>query len=125
MVNDPKIIISLIGLLTVLLVALIFGRIHRSKGEGGAIKLLGDRVIAGLLAVPLISVIIKLMFPAAHLMILITAPLPVFIYTAFLVHEDVKGKTNKIRDFTGGLFLSVIAAYVIIIITILLFRKCT
>lgn len=82
-------------------------------------------MIAGLLAVPLISIIIKLMFPAAPLMVLIVAPLPVFIYTSFLAYQDVKNEENKVRTFTGGLFLSVIAGYIIIIITILLFRKCT
>ena len=123
MANDPKIIISLIGLLTVLLVALIFGRIHRSKGDSGKVPQIGDRVIAGLLAIPLISVIIWLMFPAAHLAVLFVAPIPVFIYTAFLAYQDVKNEPIKVKvkTFTGALFLSVFVYY-IIIITILSFR---
>jgi len=120
--NDPKIIISFIGLLTVLLIALIFGRIHQSKNNNQKIKPLGDRVIAGLLAVPLISLILKLIFFDTCIVVLLAAPLPVFIYTAFLAFQDIKNAKNKFKTFTGGLFISVVASYVVIIVAILIFE---
>lgn len=122
MENDPKIIISFIGLLTVLLIALIFGRIHKSKNSNQKIKHLGDRVIAGLLAVPLISIILKLIFFDTCIVVLLAAPLPVFIYTAFLAYQDIKEEKNKFKTFTGGLFISVVASYMAIIMAILIFR---
>jgi hypothetical protein len=41
--------------LLVLLIAAIFGRIHQRAGENAEDKPLGDRIIAGLLALPLIA----------------------------------------------------------------------
>ena len=120
MESDPKIVISLIGLLTILLVALVFGRIHQSKDGSNAIPTLGDRVIAGLLAMPLVSVIGKLIFTNAHIVVLMVIPLPVFIYTVFLTYQDVKDKENRVLNFTGGLFLCVLLSYAVIGLTIVL-----
>ena len=67
-----------------------------------------------------LSVIGKLIFPDAHIVLLMIIPLPVFIYTAFLTYQDVKDKKNKVLNFTGGLFLCILLSYAVIGLTIVL-----
>ena len=62
-----------------LLIAAIFNRVH---GEG--INTKGDRVISGLLALPLITLWVKLVFPNANILWALVAPLPLAIYVVLL-----------------------------------------
>jgi hypothetical protein len=62
-----------------LLIAAIFNRVH---GEGTNTK--GDRVISGLLALPLITLWVKLVFPNAITLWALVAPLPLAIYVVLL-----------------------------------------
>ncbi len=63
------------SVLVVLLIAAIFNRVH---GQGVNVK--GDRVIAGLLALPLITLWVHLVFPKASLWWALLAPLPLAVY---------------------------------------------
>ncbi len=63
------------SVLVLLLIAAIFNRVH---GQGVNVK--GDRVIAGLLALPLITLWIQLVFPKASLWWALLAPLPLAVY---------------------------------------------
>ena len=62
-----------------LLIAAIFNRVH---GEG--INTQGDRVISGLLALPLITLWVKLVFPNTNILWALVAPLPLAIYVLLL-----------------------------------------
>jgi hypothetical protein len=63
------------SVLVLLLIAAIFNRVH---GQGVNAK--GDRVIAGLLAIPLITLWVQLVFPKASLWWALLAPLPLAVY---------------------------------------------
>jgi hypothetical protein len=63
------------SVLVLLLIAAIFNRIH---GQGVNAK--GDRVIAGLLTIPLITLWVQLVFPKASLWWALLAPLPLAVY---------------------------------------------
>lgn len=98
------------AMLSVLVVGAVFGRLHGAKG--GSVEALGDRVACGLLAVPLISVTVRLAFPGATLPIELAAPLPLLLYTGLLAGVDAKIGFIQ-RRFTAILFVGSAALYFI------------
>jgi len=103
--------------LVLLLIAAIFNRVH---GQGVDAK--GDRVIAGLLALPLITVWVQLAFPKADQWWAGLAPLPLAIYVVLFsmtnASEPHFSWENLRRDrFT--LFLLVSAAILYLVFGIL------
>jgi cation transport ATPase len=75
------------SVLVLLLIAAIFNRVH---GQGVNVK--GDRVIAGLLALPLITLWIQLVFPKASLWWALLAPLPLAVYVVLFSLTGVPPK---------------------------------
>jgi hypothetical protein len=100
------------AVLSLLLVAAIFGRLH--KQGGATVEPLGDRLISGLLAIPLISCWVKLVFPEAYILWVLAAPLPLAVYLIFLAStdnsNDIFSWTSK---FNGRMFVIIGIIYVI------------
>ncbi len=101
--------------LLVLLIAAIFGRIHHQGGEGATVGPLGDRIIAGLLALPLISCWVKLVFPDAPIAWAVAAPVPLAIYIILLAGTDRQRGFRLAREhFTQALLIGVGIFYVLL-----------
>lgn len=105
---DEKVLGGIAALLLVLVVGTVFGRLHGS--DSAAIKPIGDRVACGLLALPLISLAVRLAFPSAHLAWALSAPLPLAIYVVLLAGTDI-GWTISKKHFTSTLILGGMAIY--------------
>ncbi len=72
------------AVLVILLVATIFGRIHGHHGQASKVGPIGDRVISGLLTLPLIALWVELIDPQASIGWALSAPLPLAIYVVLL-----------------------------------------
>jgi len=96
------------SLLLVLLVGTLFGRLHGSAG--GEVKAVGDRVACGLLAVPLVSLAVRLAFPTVHLAWALSAPFPLVVYVVLLAGTDMGWKVSQ-KYFTLSLVLASLVAY--------------
>lgn len=105
---DNKILAGVAGLLLVLIVGALFGRLHGSDSAG--IKPVGDRVACGLLALPLISIAVALAFPTAHFAWIIWAPLPLATYVVLLAGTE-SGWSLATRHFTRTLIIGVGVIY--------------
>ncbi len=84
------------AILLVLLIATVFGRIHGQEGQLGPI---GDRVISGLLALPLIIFWVKLVFPEVRIWWALAAAVPLAIYVVLLSFTDVSEDENSKNGF--------------------------
>ncbi len=107
---NEKFLGGLAAITTLLVVGAIFGRLHGSGNE--SVKRIGDRVISGLLALPLIALLTDAAFPAAHIAWKLIAPVPLAVYTVLLAGTDLKWKLSQ-KHFTMTLIISVGAIYVV------------
>jgi hypothetical protein len=96
-------------LLSLLLVAAIFGRIHRQ--EGASVEPLGDRVISGLLALPLVSCWVMLVFPAASIWWVLAAPVPLAFYLVLLAGTDPERGFRVVRERFTQILLAGVGGY--------------
>lgn len=106
--NGMQLLGGVSTLLLVLLVGTLFGRVHGSAG--GEVKAVGDRVACGLLALPLISVAVRLAFPSAALVWALAAPLPLALYVLLLAGTDIGWAISR-RYFTIALALGGLGIY--------------
>ena len=100
------------SVLVLLLIAAIFNRVH---GQGVDAK--GDRVFAGLLAIPLITLWVSLVFPNAGLSWALLAAVPLVIYIVLLSLTDANRPGLSLQNlksdrFTLSLLISVVGFYV-------------
>ena len=107
---NEKFLGGLAAITTLLVVGAIFGRLHGSGND--SVKRIGDRVISGLLALPLIALLADAAFPAAHIAWKLIAPVPLAVYTVLLAGTDLKWKLSE-KHFTMTLIISVGAIYVV------------
>ena len=98
--SDLHLMSGIATLLLVLVVGTLFGRLHSS--DSAEIKATGDRVACGILAIPLISLAVRLAFPDAAVGWAIAAPLPLLTYVVLLAGTDL-GWTISRRYFTAAL----------------------
>jgi len=97
-------IIAFIGALTtIFVVGAIYGRLHQSKSDE-PIKAVGDRVVSGLLALPLISFLIFSVVPEIHIAWAFLAPLPLAWYVILLAGTDIEWSWC-LNEFTKYLLL--------------------
>jgi hypothetical protein len=111
----PGALTAVTAVLLVLLIAAIFGRIHQQAGENTEVKPLGDRIISGLLALPLIACWVSLVFPVAHVGWALAATVPLAIYIVLLAGTDEqRGFALAQRRFNYALLVGVGIFYVIL-----------
>jgi hypothetical protein len=65
--TEDKVLTGLASLAVILLVGAVFGRLHGASGDKNAA--IGDRVMCGLLALPLIALAIRLAFPGKSVLL--------------------------------------------------------
>jgi hypothetical protein len=108
------------AVLVVLLIAAIFGRIHGQAAEGAEVKPLGDRIVSGLLALPLVACWITLVFPKAPVWWAVAAPVPLAIYVVLLAGTDPQHGFSLAKDqFNYTLLASVGIFYLILAVVAL------
>lgn len=106
------------ALLLVLIVGALFGRLHGS--DGGAIKPIGDRVACGLLALPLVSIAVRLAFPDIHMAWVLAAPAPLAVYVVLLAGTDLGWDVSR-KHFNAVLISGVGIIYIFMIASVLVF----
>jgi hypothetical protein len=128
MTEEDKIVGGIAAFALILVVGAVFGRLHGAKngGEGAAI---GDRVMFGLLSLPVIALAARLAFPQLHWWAL-AAPVPILLYTVLLALTENRplpaptGRPNStvdragyfvVKNFTPTLFIAVVVAYIVMI----------
>src|SRR6516164_9920672 len=104
--TEDKVLTGLASLAVILLVGAVFGRLHGASGDKNAA--IGDRVMCGLLALPLIALAIRLAFPASPFFWALLGPAPVLIYTVLLATTE-----QPMSRFTRSLLILVGAIYVV------------
>ena len=107
--ND-KLLGGLAAITTLLVVGAVYGRLHGPSND--SVKPIGDRVMSGLLALPLIGLLVDAAFPEAQAVWKIIAPAPMGVYTVLLAGTDSKWEFAK-KHFTKTLIISVGAIYVV------------
>src|SRR5215468_9429604 len=84
--TEDKILTGLGSLAIVLVAGAVFGRLH-GAGETKNVAI-GDRVMCGLLALPLIALGIRLAFPQSSFFWALLGPTPVLVYTLLLATRE-------------------------------------
>jgi hypothetical protein len=111
-VESKEILAGLSAFIVLLLVGAIFRRLHVSANEQNGLDKIGDRVACGLLAVPLICVLVRTAFPKEDPFWALMAPLPVVLYTGLLTGVDANSRIIK-NNFTKILFGTLVVLYLI------------
>ncbi len=81
-ISADAILTGLASVAMILVAGAVFGRLH-GAGESKNVAV-GDRVMCGLLALPLIALAIRLAFPGSAPYWMLLGPAPVLIYTVLL-----------------------------------------
>ncbi len=113
---DTKILGGLAGLLTLFVSGAVFGRLHNSKTDKSTP--VGDRVMCGLLALPLIALAVRYALPEISGRWAIVAPAPLAIYIVLLAATDMKRPIGRLKflseqHFVQSLLMSVGFLYVV------------
>jgi hypothetical protein len=82
MTEEDKIVGGIASFALILVVGAVFGRLHGSK-NGGEPAGIGDRVMFGLLSLPVVALAVRVGFPQLRWWAL-AAPVPILIYTVLL-----------------------------------------
>ena len=114
--SEDKILTGLASLAMILVAGAVFGRLYGTKEEDRRAAV-GDRVMCGLLALPLIALAIRLAFPRSAPYWMLLGPAPVLIYTVLLATtEETPQKWWGISDFTRTLLIAIGAVYIIMLV---------
>lgn len=119
---DEKILGGLAALITVFVVGCVFGRV---SGDNTTNKMTGDRVMSGLIALPLISLAVHYALPKdVNIVWAIIAPVPLAIYVLLLAGSDdtltkLPWHDRAKNRFVETLLLTIGSFYVIIAVTLL------
>lgn len=103
-----KVTVGIATFAAALIIGAVFGRLHK-----GTPQPIGDRVLSGLLSLPLILILVHLAFPCLHTSLKLIAPVPMAIYTVSLASTDWKWKQNKKDPFTRNLVIAVLVLYIL------------
>jgi ABC-type dipeptide/oligopeptide/nickel transport system permease subunit len=107
--TPPEVLAGVATLTALFVVGAVFGRLH---GSGGEVRPIGDRVMSGLLALPLIVLLVRLVFPHTHRAWALFAASPLAFYVLLLAGTDLGWKWCRER-FTLSLLVGVAVLYVI------------
>jgi ABC-type dipeptide/oligopeptide/nickel transport system permease subunit len=105
--TEDKVLAGIASLVVILLVGAVFGRLHGAGGDTHTA--IGDRVMCGLLALPLIALAIRVAFPASPFFWALLGPAPILIYTVLLATTERNGMSR----FTRTLLIGIGAVYVV------------
>jgi hypothetical protein len=116
---EENIVGGLAGIAAAFVAGAVFGRV-----AGTDSRAIGDRVMSGLIAIPLISLAVNKAFPEAGIGWAIAAPVPLVIYLFLLYGSDPKFPLPRLQQsisdrFVLLLVLSVGAFYTVIAAVIL------
>jgi hypothetical protein len=100
---DDKILGGLAGIVTLFVVGAVFGRVAGTD-KGGA-PMVGDRVMSGLIAIPLISVAVHYLLPNAHIGWAIAAPSPLLAYVLLLAGTRGNVSNNSWQTISNTKFV--------------------
>jgi hypothetical protein len=103
--TDDKILTGLASLALILVAGAVFGRLHGGGQNKNAA--IGDRVMCGLLTLPLIALAVRLAFPQSSFFWALLGPAPVLIYTVLLATTEQGGMSH----FTRTLLIAVGLVY--------------
>lgn len=107
---EEKALVGIAAIMAILVVGAVLGRVHGEKQD--QVKAIGDRVMCGLLSLPLISVCVWRVFPQSHIFWVLASPLPMALYTLLLAGTDMNWKFAK-EHFVRSLLISVGITYVV------------
>lgn len=105
-VVPPNLPLGVATITVLFVVATVFGRLHGSGGNG-RIPAVGDRVMSGLLAIPLIVLLVRLTFPDGHVVWSLLAPAPLAWYVVLLAGTDLGWRWCRDEQFTRSLLYGV------------------
>jgi ABC-type dipeptide/oligopeptide/nickel transport system permease subunit len=118
MTSDREILAAIAAITTLLVIGAVYGRVHR--GGNGKVSAIGDRVMAGLLALPLIALLVRLAFPEESLAWAFLAPVPLAWYVVMLAGTDLDWKWCQDSSFTKWLLIGIGMMYVIAVTALFL-----
>jgi hypothetical protein len=107
---EDKIVTGLASLAMILVAGAVFGRLH-GAGETRNVAI-GDRVMCGLLALPLIALGIRLAFPQSSFFWALHGPAPVLVYTVLLATTEEPPMSRFTRTLlmtVGVIYLAMVA----------------
>lgn len=113
---DNTVLGGLAGLATLFISGAVFGRLHDSAAQES--RAIGDRVICGLLALPLIALAVRYGVPGISARWALLAPVPLAIYVLLLGGTDSKSPNSRLKvlseqHFVPSLLISVGTLYII------------
>lgn len=114
---------GLAGIAAVFVAGAVFGRVAGRDSDA-----MGDRVMSGLIAIPLVSLAVHAAFPEADLGWALAAPVPIVIYLFLLYGTDDKFPNARVREaikkrFVYLLVLSVGTFYAVLAAILLAFHR--
>jgi hypothetical protein len=116
--TEDKILTGLASLAMILVAGAVFGRLH-GTGDNRNVAI-GDRVMCGLLALPLIALAIRLAFPRSSPYWMLLGPAPVLIYTVLLATTEKTLQKWGMSHFTRTLLVAIGAVYIVMLALALL-----
>jgi ABC-type arginine transport system permease subunit len=113
---DTTVLGGLAGLITLFISGAVFGRLHGAKANGTTA--IGDRVMCGLLALPLIALAVRFALPGISGRWAVVAPAPLAIYVVLLAATDIKREGSRLKiisnkHFVESLLVSVGFLYIV------------
>lgn len=120
---DEKVLAGLAAVVTVFIVGAVFGRV--SGDDPTKHPMIGDRVMSGLIAIPLVSIAFHYLLPKAPIGWAVAAPVPLAIYVVLLAGTDEKFASAPWRNlsesrFVQTLLLAVGSFYLIVAAAVLI-----
>lgn len=100
---DEKVLAGMAGVVTLFISGAVFDRLH-GPGQTGPTAI-GDRVMCGLIAIPLIAATAHYALPEVSLRWAVAAPIPLAIYVVLLAATDVNETKNRWRNAVKSNFV--------------------
>jgi hypothetical protein len=105
-VMDEKVLGGLAGLIALFVSGAVFGRlVGETKAESPAV---GDRIMCGLLAIPLIAFAARYALPGVTLGWALAIPAPLAVYIVLLACTDKDFSSDRVHAFVTGNFIALL-----------------
>lgn len=115
---DDKILAGLAGLLTLFVSGAVFDKLHAGSTP------IGDRVMCGLLAIPLVAIALRRAYPAISMKWAFVAPAPLLWYIVLLAatahpNSDTGWRKSVKANFVDWMMFPILAFYAIVAVIVL------